>query len=464
MADPVVNPMLQIQAAYEAQHPEVLAKRLEAEKAAAEKAAYDALPYETRLTQSRADQTAAREAASTWKPSSEQEAAWASAPPGIRQMALKLNNPNTAAADAQDIKTNQLIQGHIAEQLRQQAGGYGFNWDVNKDAAFHTGRVAMQLFNQGITDLNQLGYTEDKNYLLNKETGQPLKWYKQDNHDDPLQNKGQLGWEAGGVGRTNYMVRTDANGNPVIVPDWKSNAPTGLGGFLLKAAPVLTNFIPGMTGWGSALINAGLTGLQGGGLGDMLKSGALSALGNKIGNWGANAATANLPMIGTAGITNTIADAAGGALSGGVRSAIQGQDVLSGAATGAGGSLIGSGVSGLASLIPGNLTGNALVDKYGAQVAASMLKTYGKQGLNSLLGPSTGRTRVGATSAGTNAQTQAGSNSQQNGVAGLDLTNLLPLLALMGQNPATAPAQPQLYSGPVSNTDWLYSTPRQRPA
>jgi hypothetical protein len=129
-----------------------------------------------------------------------------------------------------------------------------------------------------------------------------------------------------------------------------------------------------MQGWGSALLNAGLTGLQGGGLGDMLKSGALSAAGGKLANWGSNLATGSLPMVGTAGITNAIADAAGNALSGAARSAIQGQDILSGAATGAGGSLIGSGAQGIAGLIPGNLTGVSAIDRATPGVVANTIR------------------------------------------------------------------------------------------
>jgi hypothetical protein len=224
------------------------------------------------------------------------------------------------------IKARNQTISKLSQQLQAQSQQYGFSWKGNKAASVHAGNVATMLADQGLTDLNQLGYSKDGNYLMNKATGKNLKWYKQDKHPkNPLQNKGQLGWSAQGKGRTNYMVQRDANGNPILFPNWKSNAPKGVGGFVLKAAPIAAGFIPGVGPLGAAALAGGLTAAQGGKIGDILKSAGAAGLGSAAGGF-VKGAAGGLGKIGAA--------AAGGAASGATSSAFRGQNIAQGALRG----------------------------------------------------------------------------------------------------------------------------------
>ena len=235
---------------------------------------------------------------------------------------LMAGNPQLAAQmQARATAANERTAGisSLAQQLGGQASQYGFSWKGNKPADFHQSKMAKILYDKGVRDLSDLGYSKDGKNLINKNTGQIVPWYK----DEKMDKKGraQIGWESGGKGRTNYYVYKDANGNPVFAPKWKSNAPGGVGGFLLKAAPAIAGAVGGP--WAAAGV-AGLTSAASGDkLGQILKNagiaGGTSYLGGK-----ANVATQGALK----GLDPSVIKALGSAAQGFTQSG------LSGAATG----------------------------------------------------------------------------------------------------------------------------------
>lgn len=368
---------------------------------------------------------------------------------------MMANNPELAAklqAKNQAKQERDAAIASLSQQLGGQAAGYGFSWKGNKAADFHQGKMANILYDKGVRSLSDLGFSKDGKSLINKNTGQIVPYYK----DNKMGKDGraQMGWEAKGKGRTNYYVQADAQGNPVFTPKWKSNAPGGIGGAILKyAAPVISVFNPAIgTAVGAAL---GLA--QGQKFGDIAKGAALNYGLSTLGRGVSNAATARLPMIGNAGITNAIADAAGSAAAGGARGILTGQNPINSALTGAATGAVGSGIGQLVGQMPS--TGNATLDKFLQAGASTGLKGAISPALAGLFN-SSGGVNTGRGVANPN-QNQAGT---QAGVGGLDNANLLPLLAMMGQNrQSAAPAPAPNYSGPTSNTNWLYSTPQQQP-
>jgi len=248
------------------------------------------------------------------------EAALAQFPPQLRQQLQQ----RMAAQQAHD-------QGiaKLAQQLGDQAKQYGFSWQGNKPAAFHQGKMAAILYDKGVRNLNDLGYTPDGKNMINKATGQIVPWYKDEKVD--AKGKAQIGWESGGKGRTNYYAHRGPGGVPIFAPEWKSNAPKGVGGFVLKAAaPVISAFNP-LAGAG---VGAVLGLAQGQKFGDIAKGAAINYASGSLGNAAANAATKSLPMLGNATLTNAAADALGGAASGGFGAGVRGQNILQGAARG----------------------------------------------------------------------------------------------------------------------------------
>lgn len=239
----------------------------------------------------------------------------------------------------------------LSQQLGRQASQYGFSWKGNKAADFHQSKMAKILYDKGVRNLSDLGYSKDGKNLINKNTGQIVPWYKNNKIND--KGKAQIGWEAKGKGRTNYYVQKDAQGNPVFHPEWKSNAPKGIGGFLLKAAPAIVGMATGNPALAAAT-SAALGVAQGQKLGQIAKGAAINYAANSFGNAAANAATGSLPMLGTAGITNAVADAIGGAAAGVTGSALSGQG-LKGALPGAIAGGVTSGVQSAANTASGAL-------------------------------------------------------------------------------------------------------------
>lgn len=286
----------------------------------------------------------------------------------------KLNNFKGTAAEKQN-----LITDHVRDQLLAQSKGYGFNWKANKDEIFHATNVANILTSQGVNDLSLLRYdskgdlyktwfsdTPGHGRYYSSSPENKINWYKNDD-----ENRGQVGWSAAGTGRTNYMVKPDAAGNPVFYPDWKSNAPGGIGGFLLKAAPAIVGIATGNP-WLAAATSAGIGAISGQNPGDILKGAALAGGTSYLGG-AANAATQGA----LAGLDPDLVAALSGAAQGATASGISGiatgnfklDDILKSA-------LAGGAASGIKSLLtdklpagqqgptqPSAITGIAAIDK-----------------------------------------------------------------------------------------------------
>ena len=247
---------------------------------------------------------------------------------------FKQYDEDMAALQKATADLNKLRFNHIKQQIIDQGKTYGVNWAGNKDADFHAGNVAQNLINQGVVDLGDIKYDKTGHYLINTKDSdhrpytRQISWYQSANDKpfDWLANEGQIGWSPSGTGRTDYRVQKDAKGNPVFYPQWESNAPTGIGGFVVKALPAVAGIL------GGPLAAAGVTALEGAvagqNIGQIVKNaavtGAASYLGGKAGDVASNAATGSLPMIGTAGITNNIADAIGGMATGATSSLVSG--------------------------------------------------------------------------------------------------------------------------------------------
>jgi hypothetical protein len=100
---------------------------------------------------------------------------------------------------------------------------------------------------------------------------------------------------------------------------------------------------------------SGLEGAIGGqDLGSIIKGAGINAIASGVSPYVSNLANASLPMLGTAGITNAVADAVGGAAAGGVGSALSGQG-LSGVIPGALAAGVSSGVNSLGQSVSGGL-------------------------------------------------------------------------------------------------------------
>jgi hypothetical protein len=183
-------------------------------------------------------------------------------------------------------KDGLAVQNHLTDQLLAQSKAYGFDWKTTADARHNAGSIANTLALQGVVDLRDLTYDKNGNLQNNEyipveklikssldgkpitpSKPAPIDWYKDD--------KGQIGWTAKGTGRTNYMVKPDANGNPVFYPDWKSNAPGGIGGFLLKAAPAIVGVATGNP-WLAAATSAGIGVASGANFNDIIKNAAIT--------------------------------------------------------------------------------------------------------------------------------------------------------------------------------------------
>jgi len=177
---------------------------------------------------------------------------------------MEASNPKLfAQLKARVDATNARTAGvnFLADQLGRQASQYGFSWKVNnRPAKNHQQAMAKILYDKGVRNLSDLGYSKNGRNLINKKTGQIVPWYKDNTMDK--NGRAQIGWNSEGKGRTDYYVYKDANGNPVVAPQWKSNAPKGIGGFLLKAAPAIAGAIGGP--WAAA----GVAGLESAASGD----------------------------------------------------------------------------------------------------------------------------------------------------------------------------------------------------
>jgi len=370
------------------------------------------------------------------------------------------NNPSLQAAIAAGQAKNKAKQERTAglallsQQLGGQASSYGFSWKGNRSADFHQGKMAKILYDKGVRSLSDLGFSKDGKQLINKNTGQVIPHYK--NRKMGKDGRAQIGWESGGKGLTNYYVQADAQGNPVFTPKWKSNAPGGIGGAILKyAAPVIGAVNP----LAGAAVGAALGLAQGQKFGDIAKGAALNYGLSSLGRLGSNFATANLPMIGNAGITNAIADSLGGAAAGGIRGLATGQNPFQSALTGAATSAVGSGIGQLVGQIPS--TGNATLDKF--------LQAGAQRGLGSAIGPAFAGLFGGSGGINTGMANQTGfpQNSPQNqggnqgfgSIPTMGSGNMANFLQLVNSIPQpTAPA----FAGPQFNVAQAFEPTAQK--
>lgn len=350
---------------------------------------------------------------------------------------MMAGNPQLAAqlqAKAQAKQERTAGLSSLSQQLGGQASGYGFSWKGNKSADHHQNAVAELLYGKGVRSLSDLGFSKDGKQLINKNTGQVVPFYK--NRSMGKDGRAQIGWNAAGKGRTNYYVQADAQGNPVFTPKWKSNAPGGVGGFLIKAAPTIAGMVGGP---GAAALTQGAIGLASGQkFGEALKGAAITGATSYLGGRFSNFANANLPMIGNAGITNAIADSLGAAGANGLRGLATGQDPFKAAAMGAVYSGVGSGIGGLLSQMPS--TGNATLDKF--------LRSGASVGLKGAINPQIAGLFNGSGGAVSGSANQnQGGNTQQGGVAqqGNNYNALLAGMMLGGINqPQAAPQRQQV--------------------
>tara|TARA_R110000868_G_scaffold112176_5_gene302325 strand:+ start:15126 stop:17378 length:2253 start_codon:yes stop_codon:yes gene_type:complete len=242
----------------------------------------------------------------------------------------------------QALPDNMKQRAGLQGELLNQAGAYGFKWDTTDvPAGHHTYNIAKILEKSNVKSVGDLEWRtvngEDK--LFNKATGAPVEMFKD--------RQKQLGWASQGPGLVNYMVEKDVNGNPVIIPQWKSNAPGGVLGTALKLAPIALAFVPGI---GPAL-SAGAAGLnavvQGGDIVDALKSAGTSYLGGQVGGMAGDAVKAATQSM-APGIGGALTGAATGGASAAATGALRGDLNIKNIATGA---LTGGAIGGISDLV-----------------------------------------------------------------------------------------------------------------
>lgn len=175
------------------------------------------------------------------------------------------------AAPAASRTGDNVARGAIYDQFQQQARDNGYTWQA-ETGNYNAYDAAGLLSSQGISSLDQLGFGADGS-LINKATGQPLS----------TREKDQLGMSAKGTGRVDYDIRKDANGNPLIVPKWKSSTTDlGVAGKLL---PIAASFIPGFGPIAASALSAGMNIAQGGEAWDAIKAAGMTYAGHQLGSW-----------------------------------------------------------------------------------------------------------------------------------------------------------------------------------
>jgi len=175
------------------------------------------------------------------------------------------------AAPAAERTGNNIARGTIYDQFQKQAKDNGYTWQA-ETGNYNAYDAAGLLSSQGISSLDQLGFGADGS-LINKATGQPLS----------TREKDQLGMSAKGTGRVDYDIRKDANGNPLIVPKWKSSTTDlGVAGKLL---PIAASFIPGFGPIAASALSAGMNIAQGGEAWDAIKAAGMTYAGHELGSW-----------------------------------------------------------------------------------------------------------------------------------------------------------------------------------
>ena len=224
-----------------------------------------------------------------------------------------------------------------ANQAYQQLGAleqYGLSYG-NKALGSEANRetIAQRLGEYGISDIQNLGSTQvdGKPVFYNRATGQALP--------------GELGYTSYGNGFTRYKLQAMPDGSALPVPAWEDSSDNGkiaqgLSIAAMLAAPWALPALGAATGLGAAASGAlygGATGALTSGIGggNVLKGGLTGALAGGIGgSFGAGSGQFDVSqgLGGAAG--KAINSAASGALTGGMRAGLSGQNILEGAAMG----------------------------------------------------------------------------------------------------------------------------------
>ena len=224
-----------------------------------------------------------------------------------------------------------------ANQAYQQLGAleqYGLSYK-NKALSSEANRetIAQRLSEYGISNLHDLGSTQvdGKPVFYSRTTGQMLP--------------GELGYTSYGNGFTRYKLQAMPDGSALPVPAWEDSSDNGkiaqgLSIAAMLAAPWALPALGAATGLGAAASGAlygGATGALTSGIGggNVLKGGLTGALAGGIGgSFGAGSGQFDVSqgLGGAAG--KAINSAASGALTGGMRAGLSGQNILEGAAMG----------------------------------------------------------------------------------------------------------------------------------
>ena len=224
-----------------------------------------------------------------------------------------------------------------ANQAYQQLGAlekYGLTYG-NKALGSEANRetIAQRLSEYGISNLQDLGSTQvdGKPVFYNRTTGQALP--------------GELGYTSYGNGFTRYKMKAMPDGSAVPMPVWEDSSDNGkiaqgLSIAAMLAAPWALPALGAATGLGAAASGAlygGATGALTSGIGggNILKGGLTGALAGGIGgSFGAGSGQFDVSqgMGGAAG--KAINSAASGALTGGMKAGLSGQNILEGATMG----------------------------------------------------------------------------------------------------------------------------------
>ena len=224
-----------------------------------------------------------------------------------------------------------------ANQAYQQLGAleqYGLSYK-NKALSSEANRetIAQRLSEYGISNLLDLGSTQvdGKPVFYSRTTGQMLP--------------GELGYTSYGNGFTRYKLQAMPDGSALPVPAWEDSSDNakiaqGLSVAAILAAPWALPALGAATGLGAAASGAlygGATGALTSGIGggNILKGGLTGALAGGIGgSFGAGSGQFDVSqgMGGAAG--KAINSAASGALTGGMKAGLSGQNILEGATMG----------------------------------------------------------------------------------------------------------------------------------
>lgn len=224
-----------------------------------------------------------------------------------------------------------------ANQAYQQLGAleqYGLSYG-NKALGSEANRetIAQRLGEYGISNLQDLGSTtvDGKSVFYNKTTGQALPE--------------ELGYTSYGDGFTRYKMKALPDGSGVPVPEWEDSSDNAkiaqaVAIAAMVAAPWALPALGAATGLGtvaSGALYGGATGALTSGIGggNVLKGGLTGALAGGVGGAfgaGPDQFDVSQGMGGAAG--KAINSAASGALTGGMKAGLSGQNILEGATVG----------------------------------------------------------------------------------------------------------------------------------